>query len=79
MKHPQGKFPGSLGAAEFQAAVDRIRARPFFPLSRDAERRARLVLVDGVTVRGLSVYEGVSRFTLYKPIQTVFRAARDGS
>ena len=74
MKYPQDKFAGSLGAREFQARVDYIRVRGFPSLSTNEARRARLVLVDGFTVRELAEHEGVSRFTLYKPIRAVSRA-----
>ena len=73
MKYPQDKFTGSMSADEFEDCLALITAS-FHPFSNGSARRARLVLVDGVTVRELAEQEGVCRETINKPVGMVFRA-----
>ncbi len=73
MRYPQDKFAGSMGAEEFADCLALISASFHPSLSCNNARRARLVLVDGVTVRELAEQEDVSRKTIYRPVGIVFR------
>ena len=76
MLYPQDKFAGSMTPQEFAACVGRVQESGFVSLSDNSIRRARLVLVEGVTVRELAEQESINPAGLYKPIRMVFRAQR---
>jgi len=59
-----------MSAEEFEARAASI----YWPLSALEARRARSVLVDGVTVADLAEIEGVSRGNIYRPIRALRRA-----
>ena len=67
MKYPQDKLSGSMSPEEFEARAVGL----YWPLSALQARRARSVLVGGVTVKELAEQEGVTLGCIYKPIRAL--------
>ena len=70
---PQDKYTSSMSGPEFAVRVSRMKSIGWPGLSDLQVRRARRVLVSGVTVRQLSEEDGVCRETLYRPIKAIAR------
>ena len=78
MPFPQDKYAGSMSDPEFTVRVAYMRKHGLPSMSEMQVRRARRVLVFGIPVQQLAEEEGISRFTLYKPIRAIAKAQRRG-